>query len=410
MSYQPAARVGDPIAHTDAMSGLMKGLVIGLAAGVLIGATIATGGGALVVMAGVGTAMGLTSAGALGGMYIGEASTGPACGAFTIGSPNVLINGRPATFTGGAFANCSKESGGAIPLASGASTVVINTGFAGRVGETLGCSAKSISQASPNVFIGGESAQDPSVTVSPEVPLWAVRSLEVLGVAGALLALPAAIASVGVAATIGGGVLGYAGAKGGAAGGRALGHALGLSESATRALEVGGGMLGGAVGGAAGTKGTQAFNARYQIKVDPNALGMNGGNIQIVPRPQPGGQAQELGELFDPAHPRRGITIGDRTVLADPANRGKAKLFDGVSDSEVKSYFSDVTGQPLPPARIIPPSASNGGGELYYAQTPQGSYNLRSFSSSGAQSGAKWTIDVPRSATGTGQAGELKFR
>jgi hypothetical protein len=138
------------------------------------------------------------------------------------------------------------------------------------------------------------------------VPAWAVTALEVLGVAGAILALPFAIATVGVAATIGGAVLGYAGAKVGAAGGRALGEAMGLSEAGVRSLEVAGGFLGGMAGGAAGTKGTQWFNRNYQIKVDPNALGMNGGNVRIVRRP-PATPAQPspFQTRYDPANPGR---------------------------------------------------------------------------------------------------------
>jgi uncharacterized Zn-binding protein involved in type VI secretion len=284
MTMMPAARVGDDIAHSNAGTGMLLGILAGAAVGaVLVAATVATGGLALVAAA--GAAASLVSAGGLSGMYIGEASMGPPCGKFVTGSPNVFVNGRPATFTAGSFAACSKESGTPLPLATGSSTVFINFGMAGRQTEKIGCSAQSVPVVSPNVFIGGESAQDPRVAITPEVPAWAVTTLKVLGIAGAIAALPFAIATVGVAATIGGAVLGYVGAIGGAAGGRALGEALGMSEAGIRSLEVAGGFLGGMVGGAAGTKGTQAFNRNYQIKVDPNKLGMNGGNVSIVRRP-----------------------------------------------------------------------------------------------------------------------------
>ena len=274
MTVSPAARVGDEIAHSNAGTGMLLGVLAGAAVGaVLVAATVATGGLALVAAA--GAAAGMVSAGGLGGMYIGEASMGPPCGRFTDGSPNVFINGKAALFTAGSFASCDKDSG-RIPLATGSSSVFINTGMAGREGEKVGCSAVSVAKVSPNVFIGGDSAQDPRVEIQPEVPAWAVTGLQILGVAGAIAALPFAIATVGVAATIGGAVLGGVGAYGGAKGGRALGEALGLSEAGKRALETAGGLLGGMVGGVAGTKGTQWFNKNYEIKYNPNVLSMNG--------------------------------------------------------------------------------------------------------------------------------------
>ncbi|WP_260597600.1 polymorphic toxin type 46 domain-containing protein [Sphingomonas endolithica] len=251
MTMQPAARVGDDIAHSNAGIGMLRGVLVGAAVGaVLIGATIATGGLALVAAA--GAAAGMVSAGGLGGMYIGEASMGPACGKFVTGSPNVFINGRPATFTAGSTASCSKDGGSPIPLATGSSTVFINFGMAGRQTEKIGCSAQSVPQVSPNVFIGGASAQDPRVAIQPEVPAWAVTTLKVLGIAGAVAALPFAVATAGVAATLAIGAASTIGSIGLAIGGRALGEALGLSEANTRALEVGGGLVGGMLGGRAG--------------------------------------------------------------------------------------------------------------------------------------------------------------
>lgn len=252
MSLKPAARVDDDIAHSNAGTGMLLGVLAGAAVGaVLIAATVATGG--LVLVAAAGAAAGMVSAGGLGGMYIGEASMGPACGRFVTGSPTVFINGKPALFTAGSFASCSKDSG-AIPLATGSSTVFINTGMAGREGEKIGCSAVSIPRVSPNVFIGGESAQDPRVVLQPEVPPWAVTTLKVLGVAGAIATLPYSIVALGVAGTIGAGALGAAGAMGMAAAARPIGQALGMSEAGIRSLEVAGGFLGGMVGSGAAAR------------------------------------------------------------------------------------------------------------------------------------------------------------
>ena len=258
-----AARVGDDIAHSHAGLGMGLGLLAGVVAGaVIVGATIATGGAALAVVAAVGGAAGLASFGGLQGMHIGEASMGASCGRFVTGSPNVFINGRPATFTFGAMASCSKDSG-PIPLATGAATVAINFGLAGREGEKLGCSAVSIKRTSPNVFIGGPSANDPRVAIQPEVPGWAVTGLQVLGIAGLIATLPFSIAAVGVAATLGGLAGGFLGAGLGARGGRALGEALGLSEAQIRGLEAAGGFFGGLAGGLAGGKGAGALGDRY---------------------------------------------------------------------------------------------------------------------------------------------------
>lgn len=234
---KPAARVGDPIAHTEAKNDMIVGALVGLAVGVvLVAAVVATGGAALAVVAAVGGAAMATSAGGLGGKYIGEASMGPECGKLVTGSANVFINGRPATMTALSTAACEQHSG-TPPLASGSSTVRINGRLAGRQSEITACSAVVIAQCSPNVMIGGASARDPDVTVSPEIPDWAVTGLEVLGVAGAVMALPYAIATSGVAATIGMGVRGFVGAAVATKGARMLGEHLGMSEASIRKLE-----------------------------------------------------------------------------------------------------------------------------------------------------------------------------
>jgi uncharacterized Zn-binding protein involved in type VI secretion len=259
VTLMPAARVGDDIAHSNAELGMVLGVLAGVVVGAaLVGATIATGGAALAVVAAVGGAAGLTSFGGLSGTHIGEASTGSPCGKFTIGSSNVFINGYPATFTAGSFASCSKDGGGPLPLATGSSTVSINGGLAGREGEKLGCSAVSIRRTSPNVFIGGESAQDPRVAIQPEVPAWAVTGLQILGVAGAVMTLPYSIAMLGVGGTIATSALGMAGSAVGGRSMRAAGEALNLSESSIRTMEAFGQLGGGMVGGRAGVKGIQS--------------------------------------------------------------------------------------------------------------------------------------------------------
>ena len=131
------------------------------------------------------------------------------------------------------------------------------------------------------------------------------------------------------------------------------------------------------------------------------------GGLRATNRPPVPDRRVEIGELFDHSNPRSGIQIGDRTVLNDPTNTGGAKVFDGVSDVEVRDYFTQLTGQPLPsnPTTVVP-----GRGNIYTVQTPDGNFNLRDFSTSGV---GRWTIDVPNSVTGVNSGrgfSELKFR
>lgn len=349
MPSLPATRVGDDIAHSNAGTGMLLGVLAGVAVGaVLIGATIATGGAALVLA--TGAAMGAVSAGGLGGMYIGEASMGPPCGKFTVGSRNVFVNSRAAIFTFGSTAACGSD-GPLIPLATGAQFVTINGGLAGRETEKLGCSAVSIAKTSPNVFIGGPSAQDPRVTIEPEVPEWAVTGLQVLGIAGALIALPAAVMTVGVGATIGGGLLGLAGSIGGTMGGRALGEALGLSEAGIRAMETAGGVLGGMVGGAAGARGGTAAQRRF------NAWRANRANsvppppvdpVPPPPPPKPPFQPKKIGELEEGAVP---------TTPKLEAARDAAQLHTGKSAKDFPGYADDHPDLPDWAAKTFGPGA-----------------------------------------------------
>ncbi len=280
---KPAARVGDPIAHSNAGFGMLLGALAGLAVGaVLVGATIATGGAALAVVAAVGGAAGLTSFGGLKGMAIGGASMGPPTGALVIGAPNVLINSRPATMTAIAMATCAKDPG-PIPLATGSSSVFVWGSMAGREGETMGCSAKIVAPCSPNVLIGGPSAQDPRVPITPEVPEWAVTGLQVLGVAGAIAALPYSLVALGAGGTLAAGLFGVGGSMLGGYGMRSLGEALGMSESGVLAMEAGGELFGGILGGGMGARRfgkPPAGPTRLPQDVDvnptpPRALGTN---------------------------------------------------------------------------------------------------------------------------------------
>jgi len=247
----PAARVGDEVAHTNAMLGLLIGAAVGAALAVAVVAT----GGLAAVAAGAMIAGGLAG-GALAGEYIGAASMGPPTGAITIGSPNVMVNGRPAAMTNIALAICAKEYGVPQPIAQGAATVFINGMPAARKNDKLVCSAQII-QGSSDVFYDDKTVQ--TLDISPEVPEWLNTTLQVVAVGALIVGFGAAVVAVGFGAATAGLVGGIVGGELGSMGGRALGQALGLSEAGQRAMEVGGGFLGGLLGGTAATKAYEGF-------------------------------------------------------------------------------------------------------------------------------------------------------
>ncbi|WP_416052250.1 VENN motif pre-toxin domain-containing protein [Cupriavidus basilensis] len=115
-------------------------------------------------------------------------------------------------------------------------------------------------------------------------------------------------------------------------------------------------------------------------------------------------RTSEISELFDSNNSRAGIQIGNRS-LVEVKNNGKAKIFNGASDVEVKQYFVDLTGAlQLPAPRIVP-----GKGMMYVVDTAKGNFTLRDFAGSSGQTGAVWTIDVPKAAVGMTYNPEIKF-
>ena len=197
-----AARVGDGIEHTASKGWMVLGLVGGAIAGAAL--TIATGGVGTVVLAS-------TIAAAAGGGGLGEVlgnmSWAPKhkTGVLLKGSPNVFINGRPAIIAHISVGECDEHGPAPQRVAEGSSRVYINGFPAARLGDLLTCSA-SISEGSPNVFIGGDKVQTDNI--NPEIPDWVNWTLMAAGVgAVAVLATPA-IALLGAAGSIGGGYAG----------------------------------------------------------------------------------------------------------------------------------------------------------------------------------------------------------
>jgi len=271
-----AARVGDPIAHTQAMSGLLIGLAAGAALAVV---TVATGGlGGVIVAAAIA---GGAAGGGLAGAYIGETIMGSPSGAVAVGSPNVFINGRPAGLVLMGTANCTEESGAPVPVAQGSDSVFINGMPAARKGDKLVCSAV-ILEGSANVLIGGPDSVT-YIEMEPEVPPWLTTSLTVVALGSMLVLGGGAVLTAGWAVTLAGLGGGLIGANLAARGARQLGEALGWSETTIRSLEVASGFAGGMAGGAAAARGAAWFNSRYRITTE--GLGSNFGNVRISRRP-----------------------------------------------------------------------------------------------------------------------------
>lgn len=187
MAGQAAARLHDPIAHTNAHArfwakfagGLVGGIAVGFAAGLAAAAIVGTGGLAGPLVAGL-VVVGARVAGGYVGAGLGEAvadalvpETLTVTGKISSGSSDVFINSKG---TGAARASpdipmdtvtCAKDSP-QILLAEGAETVFINMGVASRKNDHTECGAK-VSEGSPNVFIGGPTARVRDV--ADEVPL-----------------------------------------------------------------------------------------------------------------------------------------------------------------------------------------------------------------------------------------------
>ena len=73
-------------------------------------------------------------------------------------------------------------------------------------------------------------------------------------------------------------------------------------------------------------------------------------------------------------------------------NNGNAAIFSGATVSQIQKYFMELTGvTEMPSATIIP-----GKGTIYVVKTPSGNFTLRDFASSSGQTGAAWTIDIPK--------------
>jgi len=200
-----AARAGDPVGHSPAMSWLIQGLAIGAAVGL-----------AAIAIAGTG---GLAAGGAGVGELLSSMSWAPKdeCGNIASGSPDVFFNIIPAARAHVGNALCSKHSNPNPVIAMGSSTVSINKMPAARTDDKLTCGAV-ITNGSSNIFIGGGTT--PTDPVNPEnlVPGWVHFSLLAVGVGSACILGGPVVAALGLVGGIGGG------AGGGWIGGKIFGE------------------------------------------------------------------------------------------------------------------------------------------------------------------------------------------
>jgi uncharacterized Zn-binding protein involved in type VI secretion len=206
MDLQPAARLGDEIAHGFGVVAMIGGAVAGALIGAaVVAATVATGGLAVAIMGGSIAAGGVSTFQIVSGLFQLFDLPEPTTGALQKGSNDVYINGRPAMRAGDDMASSCNGLPLNHPLwpfpvviAEGSATVYINGKPAARLGSKMVCGAH-IKSGSPDTFIGGPTI---SVAFVIDIQGWMHTGFEALGLlaAGAGLVL-AAMAGAAVLAT-----------------------------------------------------------------------------------------------------------------------------------------------------------------------------------------------------------------
>lgn len=260
MTALEASRFGDEIAHTSAWSGLLWGLAAGLVVGLALVATIATGG-LLGVALGAVFVAGMSATGGLIGMSIGQRDDDNPTGDIGSGSPNVLTVGRKQARAKVDFVNCDNH--GVKYIATGSSTVFVNREMAARRTDQTECDGKLMSDQD-TVFIGGETALAPGMTISPEVPEWLVTTLTVVSWAGMAAGAALLVPIIGVVGTGLSLAVSFVGGEVGARIGRSIGAHFWGDDGAFYG-ELIGGFAGSAVGGGRSAR----MGARIEARVLP---------------------------------------------------------------------------------------------------------------------------------------------
>jgi hypothetical protein len=160
---------------------------------------------------------------------------------------------------------------------------------------------------------------------------------------------------------------------------------------------------------------------RYGVKVVQHIVKKDGVDVvtgvsqtRVSPSQLKHAQTQrqvELQQVFDPANPRQGITVGNQSYLPKPGQ--SVPIYEGMSPKQVQDYFLELTGTAGLPAGVKV-SDKNGtilGTRWTIPDGKGGTFTLRDFASSTDKSGPVWTIDVPRSMLPTNYRGspEIKF-
>ncbi|EYF04713.1 PAAR domain-containing protein [Chondromyces apiculatus] len=237
-----AARIDDPIQHSNALTGLLIGAAAGAAIGLFV---VFTGGlGAGVIAAAV------VGAGAAGGAGLGEllgslsGAGGSITGGIASGSPDTTVNSRRSARATDDIVACTGTPPLSLPahdgkhIAQGSATVTINGLPASRVDDKIECGSK-IQEGSPNVIIGGATVQ--TLEIDNEVPGYVHGIVFAVGFASAVVLAGPVVAVVGTLGSLGGGMLAQAAAA-----------QLGLSEDGQKIAGFLGSLLGGGLSGRAG--------------------------------------------------------------------------------------------------------------------------------------------------------------
>ncbi|MED9484391.1 DUF6531 domain-containing protein, partial [Escherichia marmotae] len=190
-----AARLYDPIEHTQAAMGFILGAIVGAV-------FIAVASAALVIF-GCGFFLGLFMGFLIGKIGLGILEVGEAegrkhtvvTGKITEGSHNVFTNSRKAAIVERSTATCEKHPP-VTRVAEGSTNIFINSKAAARKGDRTQCDAK-ISDGSDNVFLGGGAKA--YLPITPEVPdSWRISTGWLFMAAGFLGGLGAALSKMSI--------------------------------------------------------------------------------------------------------------------------------------------------------------------------------------------------------------------
>jgi len=326
-----AARKGDPIGHSPAMSWLVQGLLLGAAVGV--GAALVIGTGGLATAAIVG---GMAAGGAGVLELLSSMSWAPkeVCGMIITGSPDIFINNRPAARAHVDKTICSKHSG-TPPIATGSATVMFNNMPAARVDDTITCGAVIV-EGSPDVIIEGGTVQTDTIQPENLVPAWVHWSLLAVGIGAAVILGGPIVAALGLVGGMGGGMgCGWLG-----------GRIFGQGSDGQKWMMLGGSV----VGGMAGAKGGMVL----ANKVIPTPITQTQGFLKGgVPglKEAAGNRASLLKNVTE----ERIDEINSTPKTEFPNGRRPAKTSAAI-DRKTGKVYQDDSGWPVPTQKEIHPT------------------------------------------------------